>query len=475
MLKAPCPWVPEPYHVETVKFLLGHAHAGVFLDPGLGKTACVLAMMTVLRAQSMVKRLLVVAPKRVARNVWPDEQRKWIDFAGIPVTVLHGPKKDKLLDALPNANAPGHVADIVVVTFEGLDWLAKDDYHRFKQLGADVLIVDESTYIKNTRTLRFKNLKPMLHLFKRRVCLTGTPRPNGYEDLFGQMFVVDMGGALGRYITHFRMAYFDNHGTTDMPDWHLRPGCGAVIDDKIRPMVLRGDKDELLRGMLPKELHNTIEITLPQDAREQYDRFEKDFYLALAGGEEIESPHVAALGNKLRQIANGFAYTSSGAVTEFHTEKMDALAELIESLNGKPAFVLYEFVADIARLERAMGVPLGSLPVLRSTLSELEERRLIAAFNAGQLPVLLAHPQAAGHGLNLQESAGHVVWIGPTWNLEHYDQAVQRVIRRGNPNAHVTIHTLVARDTKDEDVAHVLRSKDRAQTAFLQAMKRRAA
>jgi SNF2 family DNA or RNA helicase len=401
--------------------------------------------------------------------VWTDERDKWLDFWNLPITVLHGPKKDKLLAALPPASYDR--PDIVTVTYEGLDWLTRNFHENFNRLDADVLIADESTYVKNTRTARFKNLKPLLPHFRRRIILTGTPIPRSYEDLFGQIYVVDRGGALGQYITHYRQLYFNDvspHGA-DYSVYELKPGAEKIINDRVRPLVLRGDKDDYLQ--LPKLLHNVIEVELPPDARAAYDVMEERYHLLLDSGAEITAPTAAALGNKLRQIANGFVYDENGYAEPIHLEKIEALADLVASLQGKPALVAYEYIEDANRIARVLGDGNG-LPRLRASMPEALERQYIADFNAGKLPVLLVHPQSSGHGLNLQESAGHVIWYGPTWNLELYDQLIQRVYRSGNPNERVTIHTIAARGTKDEQVAAVLALKDGRQKAMLKALKR---
>lgn len=462
------PWTPHPYQLEAVRFLLANAHSGLLLDPGLGKTTIVLAALTVLKQQRAFRRALVVAPKRVALHVWPGEKQKWLDFWSLQMHVLHGAKKDTFLQHLPDPSTDN--PDICVVTFDGLEWLARDGGRRFLKLQADLLIVDESTYIRHTNTRRFKSLKPYLYSFGRRHILTGTPIPRSYEDLFGQIFVLDRGGSLGKYITAYRNTYFDNVGY-DFPDWRLREGSADLINAKIRPLVLRGDKDDYL--MLPTLLKNDIEVELPAAVRTIYGELEKQFYACLESGEEISSPTAAALGNKLRQVANGFVYQSeedSGndqrAALALHDEKIEALKDLVASLQGKPALVFYEYVADAARICTALN---GDVAVM----GKGNDEEFIREFNAGNIPVLLAHPASAGHGLNLQESAGHVIFFGPTWNLEHYDQAIARVHRQGNPNAHVTVHTIVAKDTKDNEVAEVLRAKDRTQRDLLAAMKRK--
>jgi hypothetical protein len=297
--------------------------------------------------------------------------------------------------------------------------------------------------------------------------MTGTPAPRGYEDLFTQAYILDMGGALGRYITHYRSQFFINvakPGST-YGEWVLRAGAAAEINERLKPLILHSDA--FGKFHMPQLVHQTVTVTMPPKAMDQYRAFERDYYLALENGEEIMSPNAAAKGNKLRQIANGFAYNDTGAAV-FHNEKLVRLEQLVSDLQGEPALVLYEFDFDRDMI-------LSHIPgaVCLTGQNKTTTAAIIAEFNAGRIPVLVAHPASAGHGLNLQGSAMHVIWYGPTWNLEHDEQATARVWRQGNPNRQVFVHTLVARDTKDEEVAKVLQSKDRTQSLLLKALLRK--
>jgi len=454
-------WTPHDYQLEAVRFMLSNANAGLLLDPGLGKTACVLAMLLVLKNKGLLRRALIVAPQRVATQVWPAERNKWHDFWGLSMTVLHGTvaEKQRTLAAL-KCNA----CDIVTCTPDGLEWLRNNG--GIGQLGADVLIVDESGYFRNARTLRFKNLRGSLPLFKRRVILNATPAPRGYEDLWAQIFILDLGGALGQYITHYRMKYFDDIGGRTYSEWVVRPSSIPLIDEAVRPFVLRGDAVDYL-GM-PDIVVNNLVVDLPPKVMDQYASMEKDFLL-LVQGEEILSPNAAVLGGKLRQIANGFLYTMAqdGGFVTLHGEKIDAVSDLLHGLQGQSALIVYEFIADRDRLLAL----LPSAAHMDSTTSTAEAGRLIAAFNDGTLQHLIVHPASAGHGLNLQEKANHIVWLGPTWNLEHYIQTNARVWRQGNTHQRVYIHTILARGTLDEKVAGVLGKKDKVQRNLLAALK----
>ena len=455
-------WTPHPYQLEAVKFLLQNSYAGLFLSPGLGKTSIVLATLAALKSRGMFRRALVVAPRRPAKLVWPAERQKWTDFMGLTIDVLHGTKKQ---DILERSNA-----DICVVTPDGLDWLCDPTECRLDMLDADVLVVDESSYFRTYNTRRFKNVKTILSLFKRRIILTATPAPSGYENLWSQIYILDRGGSLGPYITHYRMAYFVDvaQGRT-YSEWALRGGAEKLINEKIKPLVLREDAIDHLD--MPTLIRNVVPVELPPAARKTYDLLETQFCIML-DGRDIIAPNAAVLGGKLRQVANGFAYTNAPGTaqtyTVLHDAKLDALIDFIDDLQGQPVLVLYEFKAD---RDRIMSVVRGAKD-LGAGVSDAEADALCTEFNAGKLAVLLAHPQSAGHGLNLQGQAQHIVWFGPSWNLEHDEQATARVWRQGNPHDRVIVTTFVVKDSIEEGVARALSVKDRTQKALLGALKR---
>jgi SNF2 family DNA or RNA helicase len=451
-------WTPHPYQIEGVKFLLQNSHAGLLWSPGCGKTAVVLAALSVLKAKGMLKRALIIAPRRPAKLVWPKERLKWADFMGLTIDVLHGTPKYR--EDLLNTTT----ADICVITPEGLDWLVAEG--RLAKLGADVLVVDESSYFRTHSSKRFKNIKPILHTFKRRVILTATPAPKSYENLWSQAYILDRGGALGPYITHYRMLYFNNITSgSAYATWELRPGADKLINEKLRPLMLREDAIDHLD--MPQLIPNVIRVELDSGARDLYDRMERDF-VVLLDGRDIMAPNAAVMGGKLRQISNGFLYNPDSTYATIHDEKIDALKALVDDLQGQPVLVLYEFIADRNRLRAAF----PQAEDLGEGCTDKEADRICDEFNNGRLSVLLAHPRSAGHGLNLQGQAQHIVWFGPTWDLELDEQATARVWRQGNPHDRVFVHTIVVADSIEEKVAQALASKERSQKLLLQAMKR---
>jgi len=446
-------YTPHEYQKKGIKFGLGQAAAGFFLDPGLGKTSIMYAIFKVLKVQGMVNRMLVVAPLRPALSVWPGEQEKWDDFQGLVVKVLHRVGKAHLLDPL---------ADVHVINPEGLPWLLAT-LKKTKIFPWEMLVVDESTRFKHTNTQRFKNLKEILPKFQRRYILTGSPAPNGLLDLFGQIYILDGGAALGRVITHYRMNYFDNPDKLGW-QWVPRKGAPEVIYEKLRPLVLRMEAKDYLE--LPELINNTVEVTLPARAKKVYDQMESTL-LAAVDDNLVVAANAAAATSKCRQIANGGIYHGDGKEwTDIHDQKIGTVAEIVEELQGKPCLVAYEFDHDLARLRTVF----PEAPHIGGGVSANRFREIERSWNAGEIPVLLAQPQSVAHGLNLQGTGATIIWHSLTWNLEDYDQFIRRVWRQGQKER-VVVHHIVAKDTVDEAIMKLLLKKDKTQRALLDALK----
>jgi len=447
-------WQPKPYQELGVVWLIEKPHAGLLLDPGLGKTSTTLAAFQVLQKGGYVKHALIVAPLRVAKTVWPIEVQKWADFNELTVCDLTEKDRATRVDLLMRRY------DIYVINPESLEKLLDLDPWKYVEL--DMFIADESTKFKDSSTKRFKALKKHIHKFKRRVILTGTPAPNGLADLFGQMYVCDLGASLGKYITHFRQRYM--YQSYDGFSWVMAPGSDAKIYDLI--------KDKLLRLMardhldMPELVANVIPVKMPPKAKEQYKVLERDFVLKLQDPDQTVAVfNTAALGTKLRQVANGFLYDEDKRALPIHNEKIEALKELVEQMQGRPLLVCYEFIED-ARLIQAAFPDAVNIGGVKDTL------KVVEAFNAGKIPLLIGHPKSMGHGLNLQELCKDICWYGITWDLELYQQAIARVWRQGQPSPIVINHLIVAEGTKDEDVVTALAGKDATQNRLNDAIKR---
>lgn len=330
------PWVPKPYQFDALKFLLQNCNAGIFLDPGMGKTSTTLAAITHLRKTDHVKRVLIIAPIRPMYKVWPDEIKKWDEFRHLSHTILHGDDKNDKLN---------EISDIYLINPEGLKWLVQSG--GLRKIDPDMLVVDESTKFKDYSTARFKLIKPHLRMFKRRIILTGEPAPNGYMDLFGQMYIVDEGNALGRFITHYRASYFFPSGYGGY-DFKLQPGAAEKIQDKIRPYVMRLAAEDHLD--MPELIFNDIVVELDEKSRAIYKAFEDEF-LAEVGDSVILSVNAAAAGSKCRQVANGGVYDEHHFPHFIHDIKTAALNDLVEQLQGNPLLVFYEFQHDLERIK----------------------------------------------------------------------------------------------------------------------------
>ena len=449
-------YAPHEYQKTAIKLMISQAAAGMLLDPGLGKTSISLGALNILKLKKLTKGALVIAPLRAAYNVWPDEIAKWAEFNHFSYTMLHGPDK---LWSLNEADA-----DLYIMNPEGVPWLAAQLANRRPETWPfDVLIVDESTKFKTSSSQRFKALRSFVGKFKRRYILTGTPTPNGLLDLFGQIFILDLGNTLGRYITQYKNEYFYSSGWGGFT-WVPRINAMKEITEKIAPLILRMRHEDYLT--LPPLINDYRWLELPAEARNHYREMEDNFIITI-GDADIISPSAAAAGGRCRQIINGAIYINEEHDwKELHETKIVALKELIEELSGQPLLIFYEFIHDRERIIKALDWPaLGHG-------SQKKDSEHIAMFNAGALPGLIAHPASAGHGLNLQGSCAHVVWFGLTWNLEYYDQAIRRVWRQGNEAPKVVIHHLCVKDSLDEVVLETLYNKNRKQTDFMEGVRK---
>ena len=453
-----------------------HAQGGLLAAPGLGKTSTTLAAISFLKKRGLIGKVLIVAPVRVCYRVWPAEIKKWLDFNHLTCEVLHGSSKDSAL---------ARNADIYVINPEGLAWLlgstktrtsAKGarglqvtiDKKRWKALGFDVLVVDELSKFKKHDTGRFKGIKQVLHTFGRRWGLTGSPATNGLMGLFGQAFMLDMGASLGAYITHYRDKYFDadKYGHT----YTLKPGAEDKIYEALEPLMLRQGLE--LIGM-PELIEDNIMVDLPDEVWDVYLQMEKTF-LADVKRRLVTAPTAAAKSTKLRQIACGGVYLDTptlpsglkqvGSQREWanlHTAKVEALRDLTDELQGNPVLVAYDFEHDLDRLRKAFKDGVFACDYSMKRFEHLEAR-----WNAGEIPILFAHPASMGHGLNLQGAAQHVAWHSMTWDRDLYDQFIARVWRSGNKFPHVYVHHLIAGGTIDEIMLQALRAKGDCQNAF---------
>lgn len=438
--------------------LLEHPAFGLLWPPGAGKTVTVLTALEALK-RAGVGPALVVAPLRVCTQVWQQEAKRWEHTQSLRFSFLHGDR----------SRAAREDADVYLLNYDGLSWL-KSGWKHFSRK-PQVLVLDESTAIKNSRTGRFRAVKLLLPLFRRRYLMTGTPAPNGLLDLWSQVYALDLGRALSPYVTRYRDQFFNSSGFGGYT-WTLKEGADEEIYKRISNLVHNLSRDEAVK--LPPLVTSPMYVDLPKSAALVYAQLEAELLAYLESGEEVTVANAAVLANKLRQVASGALYDDRGIVRELHTAKYDAVEEWVESLAGQPAMVVVEYRHETEQLQKRL---LG-WPALDGNATPAMTTRIVKGWNAGELPGVLVHPAAAGHGLNLQHGPGNqMLWTSGTWSLELAEQMVGRLWRQGQRNT-VYVHRLMARGTIDEDLWSRVDDKDRQQQqmlAFLRgAVQRRA-
>lgn len=395
--------------------------------------------------------------------VWPKEIKKWNDFKHLKCTILHGKDKDR--------NLKRGDADIYLMNPEGLRWLFRALGPKPERWPFDILGIDESSKFKHTKTQRFKELKDQLPKFRRRYILTGSPAPNGLEDLFGQVYCLDLGRALGRYITHYRDEFFDAGGYGGY-SYYLKQGAEQQIYKRIAPLVLRMDEKDYLD--LPPLIKSNHYVQLPDEAQKIYNELETDFKISLEYG-EVRAANAATATIKLRQVANGGVYHDAvpgerRTSAALHDAKTEILLDLLDELEGQPTFVTYEFKHELDRIRKALKPQFGDVPYIGGGVSDKRALEIEEEWNAGQLPVVIVNPQSAAHGLNMQKAGRAIIWYALTWDLELHDQMIKRIHRQGQTKR-VFIHYVIARGTVDEALMSALQRKTRTQKGLLDALR----
>ena len=447
---------PHPYQAYCMEQLKQKPALGLFLDMGLGKTIITLSAIAQLKyGMFCVNKVLVIAPKKVAEATWQREAAKWDNVRFLRISTVLG-SATKRVKAL---NTP---ADIYIINRENVTWLV--DYYK-NAWPFDMVVVDEFSSFKNHSAKRFKSLAAIRPHIRRIVGLTGTPSPNGLEDLWAQVYLLDAGARLGKYFTHFRSRYFDpgRRSRDVIYSYDAKDGAGEAIMAKISDICISMKSDDYLQ--LPDITYDDVPVILDARAQKAYTELEREMVLQLDQEKVIDVTTAAGLSNKLQQLANGAIYDEDRSWVPVHDCKIEAFMELIEQLNGKSALVFYNFRHDLERLEAALAKT--KLRVRRLAGPEAEKD-----WNAGKIDILLAHPASAAYGLNLQEGGNHVVWFGLNWSLELYQQANKRLHRQGQKEK-VIIHHLICEGTRDADLLEALKQKDKAQEYVLASLKAR--
>ena len=445
---------PHKYQAYASQFIEEHSECAVLLDMGLGKTAITLsALMSLMFDSFLVRKVLVIAPLRVAKTTWPDEVSKWEDFHEFKVAVAVG-------DVSTRTHALEENADITIINRENVAWLIEKSGFRFD---FDMVVIDELSSFKNYSSKRFKALMRVRPYVKRVVGLTGTPASNGLMDLYAEMKLIDKGVRLGRFIKNYRERYFEPDKTNGVIVYSYKPLPYAEreIYDKISDITISMKATEHLD--MPRLVNTTKEVSMSTSEKALYARMKRDLVLPYKD-KEITAVNAGALSAKLCQLANGAIYDDTGEFVSIHSRKLDALEDMVESLNGKPALVAYWYKHDLKRIKER----LTSLDV---NFRELKTDEDIRSWNAGSVQVALIHPASAGHGLNLQAGGCHLIWFGLTWSLELYQQTVGRLYRQGQMSKSVVVSHIICAGTIDEDIMRALKHKDKTQSSLINAVK----
>ena len=446
---------PYAYQEYACKRILDIPRGGLFLDMGLGKTVITLtALNELIYNRFEISKVLVIAPLRVAESTWSDECEKWAHLRHLKISKILGGKQARLKALYANA-------DVYIVNRENVPWLVDElTSSAGNAWFFDMVVIDELSSFKSPKAQRFKSLRRQILKSQRVVGLTGTPAPNGLIDLWSQVYLLDGGERLGKTVTGYRDAFFTpgRRNASVIFDYNLKSGAEQAVMSRIEDICVSMKAEDFLD--LPERVDVVRHVELSPKELKRYRDFEKQAYLAIEET-EINAVNAAALTNKLLQFANGAVYDDNRQWTEVSKRKLDVLDEIVETAQGQPVLCFYNFKHDLARIvERHKGA--------RLLLSHEDLRE----WNEGKIPLLLAHPKSAGHGLNLQKGGSIIVWFGLNWSLEEYTQANARLHRQGQTNK-VIIHHLVAKNTVDEAVMQALAQKSSVQDAVLAAVKAR--
>lgn len=436
------------YQERAISWIIEKEQCGLALEMGLGKSVSTLTAISDLLAACEVSKVLVIAPLRVALSVWAQECKKWEHLRHLNVSLCVGGERARLAALYKSA-------DIYVINRENVQWLV----NRITQQkwDFDAIVVDESSSFKAPSTQRFKALRKVAPLSRYRVLLTGTPTPKSLLDIWSQQWLIDQGAALGKTFTGFKDRFFeaDYFGRNYTP----RSGAEKNIHTLLSDRWLSMKAEDYLE--LPERIELYERLPLPDSLMDQYRKFENDSLIELEKDEILEASSAAVLAAKLFQWCNGAVYKNdSKDWQELHKVKLDALAEIIEN-NNEPVIVAYNFKHDLERLKQRF-----PNAVVLDANNETVER-----WNAGKIPLLLAHPQSAGHGLNLQAGGALAVWFSLTWSLEYYQQFNARLHRQGQTRPVRIVH-LLAEGCLDERVVKVLAQKEATQNELIDALKR---
>lgn len=443
-------FTPYPHQQAGMDWIVERPACALFWSMGTGKTPTTLTALNLLLYDYLEDGpVLVIAPKRVAENTWSKETEKWEHLRHLRISKVMGTQAQRI-------NALNTPADVYVINRENVVWLVEEVGKRWP---FPIVVIDELSSFKSAQAKRWRALRRVRGQIKRIIGLTGTPRPNGLEDLWPEVYLLDQGERLGRTLGAFRTHFL----TPDKMSGHIvysyRPKDGAEEEaySRLADICMSIRKEDVLS--LPGQIYEDVVLEAPPSLLKQYKQFERDKVLeCLDDDGEIVAGSAAALTNKLLQFANGAIYDMDGGVHHLHDVKLDALEELLEEAGGDPVLVLYAYKHDRDRIRE------------RITCRELDKPEDMDAWNRGEIPVALAHPASIGHGLNLQDGGHITVWFGLPWSLELYQQANERLNRPGQKHVCLVYH-LILNGTHDERVLLSLKNKEEGQAAAIEALR----
>ena len=465
------------YQEQAKNFLIAQPKAGLFLDVGFGKTLTTLAALQELGMKGAIcGHILIIAPKAIARATWIDEMAKWGIKANTVSLIVND--KGKQLSRKKRLERYSEIATHVPAFY----FINRDLITDLVQWHADnklpwpfpTIIVDELQAFKSHSSNRFKALKAVAPATTRFIGLTGTPMPNGLEDLWAEIFLMDGGKRLGPNITTYRNVYFNpglviNNVTVN---WVPKTGAEDYIFQLISDIVISVKNPNI---KLPDVTYNTITCHMTPDEMAQYKELAKEKVLDIVtdeGDNSIEAPNAAVLSAKLTQMASGTLYLEKNSTdyVVIHEHKLDILEYIIENNNGSPVLVAYHFKSDLAEIGKRLDKIYKLTKDERYRYEVFDgSPEMIHKWNSGAIPVMLLQPASAGHGINIQDGGHTLVWYSLPWSLEHYIQTCGRLNRQGQKHP-VVIHHIITEGTIDSRIVRVLQSKDANERALIDAV-----
>lgn len=436
---------PHDYQTYATEFIKSHSTACLMLEMGLGKTVITLTALWDLILDSFeVRRVLIIAPLRVAEHTWQEELKKWQHLSGLTLSVVVGSDKERRA-------ALRKPAFLYTLNRENVVWLIDNKLFDF-----DMVIIDELSSFKSYQSKRFKALRRVQASTKRMVGLTGTP--GNLMDLFSEIGILDGGKRLGRFITGVRDQYFlpDKRNGQVVFSYKPKEGAEDAIYDRISDMTISMKALDYLQ--MPERIDHEVLVEMDLKEKELYQTFKQELVVSLKD-QVIDALNSASLSNKLLQLANGSVYGEEGAVLPFHDKKLDVLEEMVEAMQGKPLLVAYWFKHDLQRLKERF-----------KEARTITSSQAIDDWNQGKISIGLIHPASSGHGLNLQAGGSTICWFGLTWSLELYQQLNARLWRQGQKET-VVIHHLITKGTIDEEVMKRLKTKTVTQDHIIEAVR----